>query len=149
MKDNPYIPFLLKYFNGDALLWVVAYGLYVHSVDDIIDNEIPAAEDKHQFVLQTFEYAEAVYTNNYYLANITRLRPLVKMASSAYMTSVQLEKSNEPHHKIVADHLRSQGNEVMLAVVEIEHGSIIRQQASLELRAISYKTHHNELGQPV
>ncbi len=148
MKDNPYIGFLLKYFKGDSLLWITSYGLYVHAIDDIIDNEIPNGEEKHQFILKTFEYAEAIYTNNYYLQHLSKLRPLVKMASGSYMASVAMEKDSRPHFKVIADHLRSQGNELMLAVVEIEHGLDIRQQAAIELYEISYKTHHNELGVP-
>ena len=148
-KKEQYIAFIRKYLTGDALLWVVAYAIYVHSIDDIIDDEIPNGENKHQFILKNFEFAEVVYSNNFYLENITRLRPLVKMASNCYMDSVALEKSSKPHHKIIADHLRSNGNEVVLACVEICNGIDIRNKASLELREISYSTHHDQLGNPV
>lgn len=149
-KQNQYISFLSKYIPvGDAMLWILAYATYVHSIDDIIDNEIPNEESNHQFVLKTFEFAETVYTSIYYLSNIDRLRPLVKMASQCYMDSVALMKSNKPHHKQISDALRCSGNEVILAVVEIENGIEVRAKASLELREISYNTHHNELGAPV
>lgn len=149
-STNLYIGFLRKYIPvGDGMLWVLAYAAYCHSIDDIIDNEIPDEESKHQFILKTFEFAETVYTSIYYLSNIERLRPLVKMSSQCYMDSVALMKSAKHHHKQISDALRCSGNEVILAVVEIENGVEVRAKASLELREISWATHHNELGAPV
>ena len=150
-KADEYIAFLNKYLGNyqDALLWVSAYGIYTHDIDDIIDCEIPTAHTPHEFILKTFEFAETVYTNIFYLQNIHKLRPLIKAASNAYMDSVILEKSDKPHHKHISDHLRTVGNELILAVIEIVSGIDKRREASLELREISYSTHHTESGVPI
>ncbi len=148
--QNKYLTFLRKYLEvGDALLWVLAYATYVHSVDDIIDNDIPDEKNKHRFILETFEFAECVYAAPYYVMNMNRLRPLIKMASNDFMDSVALADSDKDHHKRISDNLRCSGNAVILAVIEIEGGVELRNKASLELREISYTTHHLADGTPV
>lgn len=151
-KANDYIKFIEKYLDvkksSNAILWILAYAIYTHAIDDIIDEEIPKDSVKDEFILKTFEFAETVYTNIYYLTHISRLRPLVKMVSNTYMDSVQMEKSNSKWKKDYADVLRTMGNEILLAVIEIENGLNSRREASLELRELSYRTHH-ELGVPV
>lgn len=151
-KANDYIKFIEKYLDvrksPNAILWLLGYACYVHAIDDIIDEDIPKDSTKDEFILKTFEFAEVVYTNIYYLTYITRLRPLVKMASNTYMDSVQMERSNSKWKKDYADVLRTMGNEIMLAVIEIERGVNIRREASMELRELSYRTHH-ELGVPI
>lgn len=151
-KEN-YISFISKYLNpqenANAILWILAYAIYAHAIDDIIDEEIPKDSVKDEFILKTFEFAETVYTNIYYLTHISKLRPLVKMASNSYMDAVQMEKSNEKWKRDYADVLRTLGNEVLLAVIEIEKGLNVRRTASLDLRELSYKTHHTQFGQPI
>jgi len=151
-KDD-YIKFILKYLNPidnpNAILWLLGYAVYVHAIDDIIDEEIPKDSAKDEFILKNFEFAETVYTNIYYLTYINKLRPLIKMASNTYMDAVQMEKSNEKWKRDYADVLRTMGNEILLAVIEIERGLNIRREASMELRELSYKTHHNQVGAPI
>lgn len=148
---NDYVTFLQKYLSidPDALLWTLGYGSFIHSVDDIIDNEIPKDVESKEFLLKTFEFAAVVYSNNFYQRNIATLYPLVKMASNTYADSVQLESSETKWKRDFADVLRTTGNEVILAVIEIVRGYDIRRQASLEIRGLSYKLHHNELGEAV
>lgn len=146
-----YVEFLRRHLqnNYDAILWVLAYGILCHSIDDIVDGDISKDLNKSQFMLQQFEFTEVVYTNQFYLDNIFKLRPLVKAASQAYMDSVILEQSSNPIHKRMADPLRQLGHEVILACVEIVGGVNARRAASIELREIGWKTHHDELGNPV
>lgn len=151
-KANDYIKFIEKYLDvkksPNAILWILAYAIYTHAIDDIIDEEIPKDSVKDEFILKTFEFAETIYTNIYYLTHISRLRPLVKMASNTYMDSVQMEKSNSKWKKDYADVLRTMGNEILITVIEIENGLDSRREASMELRELSYRTHH-KLGVPV
>lgn len=150
-RQEEYLNFVVKYLGlgTDAYIWICAYGLYSHDIDDIIDDEVPKTYEWNEFILRTFEWAETVYANIYYIKNIDKLRPLVKMASNAYMDSVNMEKSNEAWKQKAADILRTMGNELLLAVIEIEKGYEARRQASLELRELSYKTHHLSDGTPV
>lgn len=144
--SDKYIIFLRKYLNSnpDALAWICAYGIYCHAIDDIIDNDIPSDKSRQQFILQQFEFAEVIYSNHFYLSHIHLLRPLIKMASNDYMDSVQLEDSEEEWKKAVCDALRQTANAVILAVIEIVGGVEARRNASLELRELSYHTHHKE-----
>jgi hypothetical protein len=153
-----YIDFLKKYLDSDpdALLWVMSYGMYCHAIDDIIDGD----KNDSEFILKTFEFATIIYSNVFYLRHITTLYSLCKMASNTYMDSVLLEKeiAKNPGAMLTpenawklscSDILRQNGNEVILAVVEIVGGIDKRREASLELRKISYATHHDKEGKPV
>lgn len=147
-----YVDILRKYLlnqNPDALLWIQAYGLFVHAVDDIIDNDAPKDKTRQQLILQTFEFAESVYSNHFYIKHIGTLRPLIKMTSNAYMDSVLWEGADEPWKRQVSDALRQIGNEVLLAVIEICGGFNARRQASLEIRQVSWHAHHLKDGTPV
>lgn len=135
--------------NPDAFLWLCAYGIYCHAIDDIVDKEIPKNKPEARFMLEQFEFAEVVYSNHFYIANTDRLRPLVKMASNAYMDSIMWEGDKEVWKKQVSDHLRQMGNEVCLAVFEIVGGVELRNRLSPKLREIAYKCHHKETGEPI
>lgn len=148
MAEADYCNFL-KYYCGadvDAYLFITAYTVYVHAIDDIIDKD----NTDPVFILKTFELAAIVYGNSFYLRHFSALYPLVKMASSTYITSVQLEQDKDKAvwKDRVADALRQTGNELILAVIEILHGIDKRIEASLKLRKISWKTHHKEDGTP-
>jgi len=64
------------------------------------------------------------------------------------MDSVKFEKSKEKWKIQMGDVLRQNANDVVLAVIEIVNDVDTRRKASLELREISYLSHHNELGEP-
>jgi hypothetical protein len=145
--SDEYIILLRKYLdsNPDALAWICIYGIYAHAIDDIIDNDIPSDKTRQQFILQTFEFAEVIYSSHFYQANLSALRPLIKMASNDYMDSVLLEgDTEEAWKKHTCDALRQTANAVILAVIEIVGGIEKRREASLELRELSYRTHHKE-----
>lgn len=76
------------------------------------------------------------------------LRPLIKSTSQAYMDSVLWEKSPEDWKRKVADAARQQGNDILLAIIEIVGGIEKRHEASLLLREVSYKMHHLKDGTP-
>ena len=134
--------------DPDAMLWVLGYATYVHAIDDIIDNDVPDDQHRQQFILKTFEFAEAIYSNIFYLRHISMLRPLIKSTSQAYMDSVLWEKSPEDWKRKVADAARQQGNDILLAIIEIVGGIEKRHEASLLLREVSYKMHHLKDGTP-
>lgn len=145
-----YIDFLSKYLkhDPDALAWVLAYTSYVHNIDDIIDGD----NTDPMFILRTFETAAVIYGHIFYQRNFCYLYPLVKVVSNAYMDSVLLERSTEEWKLKVADGLRQHGNELILACIELSHGIEgfnKRREASLELRDISWRTHHLTNGEPV
>lgn len=144
--NKRFIEFLKKYLahNDEALLWIMSYIAYCHSIDDCVDKP-----KDDEFLLKTFEFAAVIYSSHFYWQNIHILYPLVKMAGNSYMDSLHYEKSSENWHKKIGDIIRSDANNVVLAVVEIINGIDARRQASLELREIAYWSHHNlKTGEP-
>jgi hypothetical protein len=145
-NSDRYIEFVRKWLGHrpDALAWICAYGIYCHAIDDIIDGD--KTDSEH--VLKTFELAAVIYMNDFCRQYAHILYPLVIMASNTYRDSVILEKAEEEWKRKVADALRQTGNEVVLAVIEIAGGVEARREASLELREISWFTHHTLEGKP-
>lgn len=147
--DTVFCNFIRKYLldkNPDACLWVLGYYTYVHAIDDFIDTK-----EKGDFThfLRIQELAATVYSNVFYQRHIAELYPLVMMASNSYMDSVALEHKSEKWKKHVADSLRQHANELIIRVIEIVGGYEARREASLALREISWKSHHDKDGTPV
>lgn len=137
--SEEYIKFLRRYLgpDPDALAWVTLYSIYVHAIDDIIDEE-----KDPEFILRTFELAAILYNNNWYLSHFNELYPLIKMASNSYMDSVEFEKSDKAWKNHVADIIRQNVNELVLACIEIVSGYNAKREASSILRELSYFAHH-------
>jgi hypothetical protein len=146
--DNVFVAFIRKYLfenNPDACLWVLGYYTYVHAIDDFIDGD----RTDFQHFLRIQELAAIVYSNVFYQRNIASLYPLVMMASNSYMDSVAMEHKSEDWKRKVADSLRQHANELIIRVIEIVGGYEARREASLALREISWKSHHDSDGKPV
>lgn len=146
--DTIFCKFIRKYLfnhNPDACLWIMGYMTYVHAIDDFIDGD----RTDFQHFLRIQELAAIVYSNEFYTQHKWRLYPLIMMASNSYMDSVQMEHKSETWKKNVADSLRQHANELIIAVIEIVAGYDLRREASMELREISWKSHHDEKGNPV
>jgi hypothetical protein len=145
--QDRYIEFLRKWLgtNIDALGWIVCYGVYAHAIDDIIDGD--KTDSEH--ILKTFGMAASLFMHEFCRNNFNLLYPLIMMAHNTYRDSVILENAEEEWKHKVADALRQTGNEVILACVQIVNGIEARNEASLELREISYHTHHTEEGEPI
>jgi len=149
MRFDEFIRFYLVKKDPDAVLWTLSYFHPCHCIDDIIDQDIPKDKKREQFMLQTFEFTEAVFSNNFYIQNITRLRPLVKIVAQSYMDSVRWEDDKEQWKRQLSDALRLRSSDVLLAVIEIVCGLETRWEASPKLREIAWKDHHKEDGTPI
>ncbi len=144
---NRFIDFLTKYLqsNPDALLWTMSYIVYCHMLDDWVDGD----RTDFEFIIKTHQFAENLYTNHFYINNYYILHSLIIMAFNSYLDSVHYERINEGWKKQFADVLRQNANEVILAIIELVNGNSIKRHASMELREISYFTHHDKLGNPI
>ncbi len=149
MKD--FVTFLKKYLssNIEALGWVLSYVIYCNLIDDIVDNKFDK-EDKPRklLIVKTFELSLHVYSSEFYVKNMYILFPLMKMAGNSYMDSIIFEDSKKKWKRNLGDSLRSDANNVTLAVIEIVCGIDKRIEASQEIRELSYNTHHDNLGRP-
>jgi hypothetical protein len=139
--------FIRKYLfkDPDACLWILGFNVYVHSIDDFIDG----AEKDPIHMLRIQELALAVYCNDWFRRHQHILYPLIRAASNCYMDSVILETKTDFWKKQVADALRQFANEIIIATIEIVSGYEARREASMEVREISWKAHHEKDGTPV
>lgn len=147
-----YIKLIQEYledFNPDAALWILGYAAYVHRIDDTIDDEVPKSQNARLFLLDTFEFAEHIYSNHFYIQNLSKLRPLIKMTALGYRDTIILEEGKESWKAQVTDHLRCVGNEILLAVIEIVRGIDVKREVSPKLRELSWHTHHALDGRPI
>lgn len=145
MRIDPFIAFTQKYLSQhkEALYWVVSYVCFCHAVDDLIDGD----KTDSDFILKVFEFAALVYSYPFYIQHINTLYPLTRMAHNSYADSISMEKKID-WRKNYGDVLRQNGNEVILAVIELVSDYDTKRKASLELREIAYKAHHKEDGTP-
>jgi hypothetical protein len=145
--SEQYCEIIRKYLQGqpDAQSWLLLYGIYAHAIDDIIDGDKTSSDH----ILETFETGLLLYSHVFYRQHCDMLYTLCKLAHNAYADSVKLEKSDDKIDKLIADPLRQYGNELILAVIELVSGKDARNAASKELRPLSWRTHHNEIGQAI
>jgi hypothetical protein len=131
--------------NPDALRFLMHWNLFCHGVDDLIDMEDrPCPED----VISTFSQANILFTQPFYQANFARLQTTVMLSANAYADSVAWEKSPDKGHRILADVIRSYGNEMFMAVALICGGYQHMRRISQKVRDHSWKAHHDENGEP-
>jgi hypothetical protein len=134
----------------DALEFVHAYGVLVHAVDDLIDQDNPAHPDFKILALDCFGLAADVYSNPFYHRNLW-LYPIVKNIHRVYSDSLAWEKSDTAWKATVGDTLRSSGHEIVLAILEhlcrLPFADLRR--ISLSLREYSWFQHHTADGKPI
>lgn len=136
--------FVKKYLghNEAAHNWVLAYTVYAHCIDDIVDKD----NDSPDFILKTFRLAIDLYSFPFYIHYSSVLKPLLETAHDAYRDSVIMEKSDEDWQLKVSDIIRSNAVDVVLMAILIVSDIDTRNAAALELRKISYNTHHDSKG---
>jgi hypothetical protein len=132
----------LRPIDPDAALWLMGFYVYCHTIDDIIDKEPHGGKVVAQMVVENALHAEAIFSNHWYLQNVHALRPLVRMAARAYQDSLHWQDSPDEIKKRISDNLRSLGNEMALAVVELVCGPEARAEVALEFRETCYKEQH-------
>lgn len=145
-QQTEFIAFLKEYLhhNPDALIWILSYVAYCHAIDDIIDGD----KNDHTFILNTFRLAISIFSFPFYTNNMSSLRALIETAQDAYRDSVEMEKKNDALWKSrVGDIIRQNANDVILMTIMLTSGIEKRNEAALKLRELSFRTHHNELGE--
>lgn len=130
--------------NGDdsARLFLQAWCLYVHEIDDLIDNQVRDPEK----LITALVSACTVFSTAFYVAHAHELEPVVLLATNAYADSLKWEKEPEAWKRQWADVLRFSGNEMVVKVAEICGGYSLARNVSEKLREDSWCNHHNENG---
>lgn len=130
--------------NEQAADFLVLWGGYVHSIDDLIDGDSKGAEA----LLHAFMTAAFVYTHPFFLEHAIQLRQIAVNCTNAYADSVLWEKG-DGWRKEFADHYRHFGAEMVLAVAGICGGYDHMRAISPTLREICWMEHHNEKGEAI
>ena len=128
--------------NADALLFLMAFHVYCHAIDDLIDGDL---EKSAENILDILMQANVLYSTPFYQAHSIRLGGIIASITNTYADSVAWEKSDEPWKKSVADVIRQCGNDMVLAVAAITSGYRGMRNLSLRLREFAYKNQHQEV----
>jgi hypothetical protein len=129
----------------DAQLFAQAFMLYCHAIDDIVDGD----KTDHLFVMQTFNFAQVVYTSAFFMRHWAILAPVIHNVFLDYEESVTMERSSVQWQRQYADVMRQNANVIFLQCIELVAGIQARREASIQLREISYRNHHNEKGEAI
>lgn len=130
--------------NNDAARFLCFWREYVHQIDDLIDGDTKGPEA----TLTAFMLAAFVYTDPFFVANMTALRQIAINCTNAYADSVKWEKA-EGWRGQFADHYRHFASEMVLAVASICGGYAHMRKISPVLREMGWNEHHDEKGNPV
>jgi len=115
--------------------------LYVHEIDDLIDEELTKAE-KAEKACTIGALALDLYTHPFFLKNMAVLRSHMLLNTNNYLDSVNCE--NEPGWKApFSDWARHGWVDLVLVVAEICGGYANMRNESMELRTMSYMSHHD------
>lgn len=130
--------------NESASDFLRLWSLYVHGIDDVIDE--PKGPEA---TLETFMLAAFVYTHPFFLANVLSLRQIAVNCTNAYADTVMWERSNEAWRRSFSDHYRHFGAEMVIAVAAICGGYRHARSISPALREICWKEHHDKEGNAI
>lgn len=129
--------------NGDtaAEKFLNMWYIYCHSIDDLLDGEIPAEHIK-EYIISLLIFSKDLYNSPFFLKNYAELNGIVNAAANAYADSVKWEGADKPYSDH-ADVLRSQGNDMLCAVAKIYGGFSRMRNASTMIRELSFKDQRN------
>jgi hypothetical protein len=100
-------------------------------------------------MLRVFLEAKDLYSLPYYRRHAESLSPIVDVVTSDYADSVAWEKAEAPELRAMADHLRFAGNKMIATVAKLCGGTEALRAASPWLLTLSWKSHHDEHGNPI
>jgi hypothetical protein len=123
--------------NTDALVFLLCWTSYCHSIDDLVDEAFNV-----ELLVDTCMQANAMYSTPFWLANSARLSGIVGMIANAYADSERWKGGPELWKSSMADVLRQAGNEMLLAVAMICGGWRHMRSISLQVRETAYHEQH-------
>lgn len=137
--------------NVEALHWVQVGRLYIHLIDDVIDEDLPAANRLNgaRRMCKIGAMAIDLYTHPFFVKHWAALKHAMHNCTHLYAESIEWEKSGVAWQKSFSDWARHSWIDVLLVVAEICGGYENRVEAAKELRAMSYLDHHDEQGEAV
>lgn len=128
--------------NAEALDWIQIGRLYVHEIDDLVDEEF-TKQAKAEQVCKIGALALCLYTHPFFLKNMAVLRSAMMINTNTYLDSVMWEESDVAWKRQFSDWARHGWIQVVLIVAEICGGYISMSSASRELWTMAYVAHHD------
>ena len=126
--------------NQDALVFVTAFHVYCHAIDDLVDGDVPMTAES---LLDVLMQANALYATPFWINNWFRLQPVMAQICNTYADSVAWENAEESWKKQTADVLRLCGNDMITQVAWIVGGYKHMRSISLRLREFAYHSQHS------
>lgn len=132
--------------NREAYDFLIRFHTLAHAIDDLIDEK---RDDEWKLCL-FLRVITFFSLDPFYNKHKEQLFPMVIIALNDYATSVAWEKevvANQPH-KIMADHLRSNGQAIVEYVAFMCGGLEAMREVSPISWENSWKNHHDPEGKP-
>lgn len=102
---------LISNGDEDAFKFIIAWGHYVHNIDDQVDKDkgnMQSAED----ICANYFNAFVLYNSNFWIKNRTMLLPLIPLITNDYLNSSDKALKS-------SDYLRSSGNNMLKMIAYI------------------------------
>ena len=137
--------------NEVAIQWLQLGRRYVHLIDDVIDEDIPQANQARgaERICEIGALAIDLYTHPFFLANREALAQAMMTNTNSYADSVAWEKSGTKWKRDFSDWARHGWVEVALVVASICGGYRHMRAMSQELRTVCYMDHHKPDTTPI
>lgn len=134
--------------NREAIAFCDLWYRYCHAIDDLLDTmEDGRPTMSQEQILSIFFNAAFLYNCQFYRANAHLLAPVVVVVTNMYADSVAWERSPIARRRIMADVLRTCGDEMYFAVAVICGGESHMRDMSLKIRDRDYLGQHGPDGE--
>lgn len=131
--------------NPEAMQCCDLFFHYCHGIDDLIDTmEDGRPTMSKEQIIALFINAAGLYNCAYYKKHSDLLLGIVISVTNSWADSVLWEKSPMPHRRVIADVLRTCGNEFFFMVAMIEGGWSHVRSVSAKIRERDWLAHHDD-----
>jgi len=135
--------------DKNALVFCDLWYSYCHGIDDLIDTmEDGRPTMSPEQILAIFANAALLYNCPFYIANRSHLFPMVLSVTNAYADSVAWEKSSVNRRRVIADVLRTCGDEMFFIVAMIIGGWEHMRGLSARIREQDWLLQHDSNDNP-
>jgi len=135
--------------NLDALHYCNLWFKYCHGIDDLLDTSIDGRPImSKEEILSLFFQAACLFNSKFFVEHRQLLFPIVLQVTNTYADSVEWEQSPKAHLRVIADVLRTCGNEMLIMVALICGGEKHMRTVSQVLKEKAWLLQHDNSGNP-
>jgi hypothetical protein len=137
-KDKELLATLCELFNGkdEAMEFIVHYGQYIETVDDMIDE--PFTEDRVRLLTAQ---AATVFNLAYWKKWSYALYAVERLIHNTYFDSVKWQKAEEEWKRRDAKCMSHAGYNMLFAIILLEFGEAKLEELSLRFRHHAHERH--------